>query len=425
MRACALICFQLLLLGAALAQAPRLTLDQAEETALKHNPQISAAVFNALFAEQVTRETRSGLYPNVFGAVTGVGGDDNSKIGVGALNAGTIYNRFGTGVSASQLLWDFGRTNNLVESSKLHATAQVQNTQFMRAVVRLQVDRAYFAALRAEAVLRVAEQTVAARQLVADQVTALAHSNLKSTLDVSFAQVNVSEAKLLLAQAQNDLRSAFAELATAMGTPAAAEQSWDLAEATLATKPETDSALLIQQALKNRPDVNGLRLESDAAKKQIAAEHGLFLPSVSAIASMGVLPGHSDNLPGHYTGAGLNINVPVFNGHAFSARRAEAEYHASAVDQNVRDIENRVSRDVTLAWLATQTAYQRVGLTAELLQQATLALELAQTRYDLGLSSIVELSQAQLAKTNADIQNAAAKYDFQLQTAVLRYQTGQ
>src|SRR5581483_10213172 len=78
---------------------------------------------------------------------------------------------------------------------------------------------AYFAVLRAQAVLSVAQSTVQARQTVVDQITALAESKLRSTLDVSFANVNLSDAKLLLAQAQNDLQSAQANLAAAMGLP--------------------------------------------------------------------------------------------------------------------------------------------------------------------------------------------------------------
>ena len=408
--------------GALIGQT-RLTLEDAEQIALKGNPQIGVATFNALVAEQATREVRSNYFPNIVGSLTGVGGNDATRIGAGSLTAGSIYNRIGTGVSASQLLWDFGRTGSLVEASRLRELSLGQNTQFTRALVRLQVDRAYFAALRGQSVLRVAEQTVAARQLVVDQVTALAESNLKSTLDVSFARVNLSEVKLLLAQAQNDVQAAFADLASAMGLREADPQ-WMLVDTAMGSGPEPDPAALLVAALKNRPDVASARLDVESAKRLIAAERALSMPTVSAVAAGGALPVHSDLMTGTYSGAALNVNVPVFNGHAFSARRGQAEYRASAVEQNLRDLQNRVARDVKVAWLGTATAWQRVGLTAEFLDQAALALELAQARYDLGLSSIVELSQAQLSKTNAEIQQASARYDFQLQSAVLKFQTG-
>ena len=71
-----------------------------------------------------------------------------------------------------------------------------------------------------------------------------------------------------------------------------------------------------------------------------------------------------------------------------------------------------------------RTAFERVGLTGQLLKQAQLALDLARGRYDLGLSSIVELSQAQLNLTAAQIGSASARYDYQAQRAVLTYQVG-
>ncbi len=76
------------------------------------------------------------------------------------------------------------------------------------------------------------------------------------------------------------------------------------------------------------------------------------------------------------------------------------------------------------AWLQANTAYQRIGVTAQLLKEANLGLQLAQTRYQLGLSSIVELSQAQLQQTSAAIDNTNAQYQYRLALATLNYQIG-
>jgi len=84
-----------------------------------------------------------------------------------------------------------------------------------------------------------------------------------------------------------------------------------------------------------------------------------------------------------------------------------------------------VSRDVTVAWLAARTSYQRLDLTNQLLGHASDALDLAQSRYNLGLSSIVELTQAQLNKTAAEIAQSTARYEYQANVSALRYQTGE
>ena len=124
-----------------------------------------------------------------------------------------------------------------------------------------------------------------------------------------------------------------------------------------------------------------------------------------------------------YGAVGVNVGIPLFNGFLYSARAREARLRTQATQDRLRDLQNRISRDVRTSWLNANTAYQRVGVTQQLVDQANLALDLAQTRYNLGLSSIVELSQAQLQQTQAQISNAQAGYDYRLALAVLRYQT--
>jgi outer membrane protein len=89
-----------------------------------------------------------------------------------------------------------------------------------------------------------------------------------------------------------------------------------------------------------------------------------------------------------------------------------------------QDADTIIARDVRTAWLESNTAYQRVAVTAELLKQANLALNLAQTRYQRGLSSIVELSQAQFQLTDAAIGNNDAQYQYRLSLATLNYRIG-
>jgi len=138
-----------------------------------------------------------------------------------------------------------------------------------------------------------------------------------------------------------------------------------------------------------------------------------------------VLPAHDDKLHGSYSGIGVNVSIPVLNGSLYSARRTEADLRAQAAAQDVRDLEIRIERDVKVAWFNATNAFRRLDVTARLLDQSTRSLRLAQSRYDLGLGSIVELNQALLNKTSAEISNAGAKYEYQAARAVLDYQVGQ
>ena len=286
----------------------------------------------------------------------------------------------------------------------------------------LAVDRAYFDALRAQAVLRVAEQTVAARQVVVDQVTALAASNLRSGLDVNFAKVLLAEAQLLLLQAQNDTQGTFVRLATALGAPRTS--AYALVDEPLPPAPPPNNDPLVEQALRDRPDVIAERFSATAALRLADAERDLLLPSVSAVGAFGITPYHQVGINDRYAAVGVNVNLPIMNGNLFAARHAEATLQAQATSQRLRDLEDTVRRDVQVAWLDAVTGFQRLDLTNQLLDQASQALDLAQSRYNLGLSSIVELTQAQLYKTQAELEQASARYQYQTLSAALTHAIG-
>jgi outer membrane protein len=306
--------------------------------------------------------------------------------------------------------------------AKLRASAQDQVTETTRAQILLNTSRAYFAVLRAQSLLKVAAQTVAARQTVADQVAALAESKLKSTLDVSFANVNLADARLMQVQAQNDLKAAEADLATAMGLPN--ETGFVLEEEPLPTPMPDRVDELVREAVQNRPELKDLRLEQSAAERFTKAEHALYYPSIGVVGTAGFVPTGYETIPGRYGAIGMNVTIPIFNGGLFKARQTEAEMKAKAAAENVNDLQNRVTRDVRIAYLNATTAYDRMALTRQLLQQAQSALDLAQTRYDLGLGNIVELSTAQLNLTSAQIADTSAHYEYQTQRIIVDYQTG-
>jgi outer membrane protein len=415
--------------GGAQAQstAPvQLTLRDAEALALKNHPQVLAARATVSEFNQLVVETRSAYFPTLEGELTGSGGNPQGRIGAGYLAASRLFDRLGTGISLSQLITDSGRTPSLVASSRLQAQASQQTYEATRYDVLLAVNEAYFNALRAQALVKVAEETVAARQLLADQVTALEKNKLRSLVDVAFADVNLSEAKLLLLRAQDQVRAAFAELTRALG--AQQELNYKLVDEPLPPSPPSDADSLVAQAFANRPDLLSLQLQRDAAVKFERAERDLSFPTVSVVGVSGALPEINQilatKIPNNYEAAALNVEVPIFNGHLFAARRAAAHYRAQAEDQRVRDLQERIARDVRVAWSRSKTAFQNLDVTAELLREATLALDLAQGRYTLGLSSIVELSQAQLNLTQAEIENLSAKYDYQSVYAMLQYTMG-
>ncbi len=400
------------------AQQPkRLTLAEAEQLALKNHPAIAAAELNTLASRERIEQNESVRQPFVVASATGAAAPEQNRIAAGGLSNPIILSRLATGVSVNQLLVDFGRTTHLIQGSRFASLAEGERVKATRADVLLNVQSVYFTALRSKTLVAIANETIASRQLFVDQVSALVQAQLKSSLDLSFAGTNLAEAKLLLSTAENERASAHARLAEAIGLTRAAD--FELAEEPMPDVTPLSITEFTNRAIRERPEIVANRLDADSLGSIAAAERALRFPSVTASVSAGLVPSRVKDLSGDYVAAGLNISLPFLNGGLYKARQREAEFRAQSAQRRTRQLENAVAREVTVALLDVNTAADRVTLTRQFIEQAAQSLELAQTRYDLGLSSIVELSQAQLVKTNADIQYSSARYDYQIRRAVL------
>lgn len=407
-------------------RGPSLTIAQAEQMAIRNNPNISVARLLALAQAQVTREVRSAEMPMASGNLTAVDSHENSRITAGLLNNPTVYNRAAGGLAVSQLITDFGRTHNLVLSAESTAKAQLESERATELDIMLTVDQAFYQALTAQAVLKVAQETLTERQATADQVGALTKAKIRSDLDKSFADVQVSQSQLLLLDAQNSEQAAMATLNDVLGSEQ--DQQYTLVDETSGNPPPapTDSEALVSTAFTARPDLAAMNDNFAAARQFSTAEHDLWLPTLSAMAAVGGTPVRADQIQSSWYGAaGANLSIPVFNGFLFNAEARDAKLRAQAAQENVRNLRDTIARDVRTTVLNAQTAYQRIAVTKQLLDQANFALDLASARYKIGLSGIVEISQAQLNQTQAEIDNTNARYSYKTALAVARYKVGQ
>ena len=408
----------------------KFTLAEAEAYALQNHPQIASAQLTADAVHQQIQEARSAFFPQIYGEATSVYAPYDNQTGtatrlaaLGGLNNPTVYSRQSDGVVVNQLLTDFGHTYDLTESAKFKADAATDRVHVAQALVILTVDRAYFDLLRAQAVLRVAQETVKTRQTAFDQVAVLVKNQLKSTLDESFDQVAVSQAKLLLIQAQSGVQEAEAALSTALGFLDA--QHFILTEEPLNLDLPEKADALIQSALNQRPELAALRHDADAARRFAEAQQSAQYPKVTAMAAGGVNPEADDKLLNHnYYAAGVNVEVPLATGGNLDAKTKEAQFLQKATDANVIDAQNTISRDVRVTWLNLTTARERIGVTAELIKNAAEAQKLADARYRLGTSSNVEFNQAEIIYTEAALEDARARYDFQADRALLNFVIG-
>ena len=413
-----------ILAGDATNAPTHLTLASAQDMALKNHPLISAANYRALAAQEVVKETRAGYFPSVTAYGNVVGAEErNAAIMAGSLNNSSVYDRTAGGLSASWLITDFGRTANLTDSSKFSAQAESQNASATREQVLLRANVTYFSVLQAQAVLQVAGQSLQTRQLLLERISLLAANQLKSQLDVSFARVAVQESQLLLQRAQNAADAAIASLSAALGLRRT--QTFQLDEVAEAAFPLTnDVSQLVETALSHRPELLSLRNQHNAATSLARSQRDARLPTLSAVGMIGDAPWHDSHLPDHAEAGGIQLSLPLFARGLYTARQHEAELKAEADRELVRALEDRIVRDVHIAWLDLNTGREQLRTTEALVQNAHEAYDLAEARYKTGTSSIVELSQAQLNLTSAEITRANARYNVLIQQGNLDYEIG-
>jgi outer membrane protein len=417
--------------GAGLAAEPPpipLTLQAARETALLRQPRVQIAQLQAQIAEAETSVARAAYLPRAdayFDAVRAASA--NTRILAGGINNPVIYDRSADGIAVVQLITDFGRTSNLIAGARLSARASAARSDATREQILLGVDAAFYRALAARDVLAVARSMVDAQTTLAQQIGALAKSNLRSDLDVSFAQVGLEQSQLEVQRADGDIQAALASLSAALGYRHTrnfelVQPADDALAHGASSYANVDAA--IDDALATRPDLASLRFNREAAEHNVRAERDRSYPVVSAVGEAGNAITHDNRLPNRYAVGGIAVDLPLFTGGAYAARAKEARLQAEVATQNVREAEDAVSRDVHLAWVNLQTARLRAKTVAALVQHARQSYELAKVRYRVGNTSIVELNQAQINASTAEIQEAGARYAELLAESALDYQTG-
>jgi outer membrane protein len=406
-----------------------ITLSDAEKIALKNNPRITASHLLALAAGQVMRQTRAADLPQLDGAITAEKAEDGSRISAGSLTDSRLYTHAGAGSSLSQLITDFGHTHDLIATNKLQQKAQDRTAIATEQDVLMATDEAFYRLLNAQSLLNVAKATVTARGDVQSLTSALTKSALKSDLDLNIASADLSQSQLLELDAENAVASASAAMAALLASPPDTMfQAVEDPQAALPSPPAPDSSPAINaEAQMQRPDLQALHLNAQAYQKYARAQELQHMPSISALAIAGTAPIAPDGIftPNWYAAAGVNLTVPLFTGFRIDAQAEEARLRQKATEKQAQDLSNSIARDVRIAVLNAQTSFRRISVADQFRDQTAQALALAQTRYKLGLSSIVELSQAQLQSTQAAVAAVNARYDYLLALRSLDYARGQ
>ncbi len=404
-----------------------LGLRQAIEIALEKHPVIQAAGANLKAAEARTEQTRSLYYPQVyanFDSTAGVGGINPRFVAPAGAMLRQNLSQYTGGVIANQRLYDFGFTQNLVDSAKRAALAQVQDINAQRALVILSVQHAYLTSLKRRRLVQIAEETVRQRGIIRSQVDTLYRQQLKSKLDLDLVQVELTNAESALVKARNDLKASFADLNRAIGITG--PEDYVLEDVPIEVRPQRPLEALITDSL-SHPELQRAKEFARSAEARLQATKRLYLPTISAVASAGdyeVFDTSRNQRTGGWWTAGGLVSMPLFTGFLIENQVREASSQQAAAEAGSLNIEQALTQQVTTAYLDTVTFEQLIKLAQEQVKTAQEALQLARERYRLGLGSIVEVTQSEVALFGAQTRLAEAQYDYKIAEVTLAYAAG-
>ena len=406
---------------------PPLTLQEAIRTALEKHPALQSSEFAVQGAEARAKQAESPYYPQVGGSAIQTNGAlrSNSFLRPSGSLIQPNQSDMTIGVAASQTVYDFGQTASKVDAQRSDRTRFEKEALTRRAQVVVGVERAYFTVLKRKRLVEIAEQTVREREIIKRQVDILYRNQLKSKLDLGFVNVQLSDAEFLVIRARNDLTAAFADLNNAIGIES--PTAYTLEDLPVTVEPPRTIDVLVGEAMDRRPELLVLKERIRTAEHRIRAAQNTNFPTIQMVGSAGDTEHLSDRphlQEGGWWGVGGIVSVPLFTGFLIQNQVAEATAQQRETQAVYRTVAQNVQLQVKDSFLEVVTLLPQIKVAEEQVKIAREALSLAGQRYKLGLSSIVEVTQSEVAVTVADTRLAETQYDAKIAEARLRYAVG-
>jgi outer membrane protein len=396
-----------------------LTLDQALAAARAQQPQLHQAQAQTAAAAARSDEALAPMLPQVNGNANYSRATANVAIRPGTLPSGIAssgsseswqtFGFYNFGVSASQLIYDFGQTGKRRKAAQASEQAQRTSEQTTMAQVVFNVRTAFFQARAAKGLVDVQKETLADQQKHLEQTQGFVDIGTQPEIALAQSKTGVANARVQLIVAENGYEAAKAALNQAMGVEGSLD--YDVADDSL---PEIDGEsapadALLDEAIRTRPELAVLASQIRAQELTVRSIQGEYGPTLGFTTGFTDAGREFNNLSWNWS-AGLGLTIPIYQGGQTKAQVREARANLSAL-QAQADIERlQVRLDVEQALLTLRAAKEAIVAAEEALVNARAQLTLAEGRYNAGVGSIIELTDAQVAYTSAGQQRVQADY---------------
>lgn len=395
-----------------LCAATSLTIDEALATALKSHPRIAEAKERLTGAEARTGLALAHYYPQI-----GIASDwSRGRTFLTALERAKTTQVAVNALYLQQTIYDFGRTAGAVDAAIGNRDAADQALTLTRQDLALRVKSAFYSLLAAEKQVAATEETVKAREDVHRQALEFFNQGVRAKVDVARAEANLYAARTALIRAGNGRDMARVELANAMGIASLGPLSPVAAAPLPATLPDLSQAN--RTALVGRAELQQLSALETAADAHLRVAKGSYLPILSGTASVGYAD--RDFPPtGNVWAVGLNLTVPLFSGFSSREQVREARADIGALSARQQDLRLQIAKEVESAWLGVREASARIASTEKGAAAAEENRALAEGRYQEGVGSIIEVTDAQSLALEAQSARIQAQYDYYTELARL------
>jgi outer membrane protein len=405
------------------AQDPNvLTLDEAVLTALANHPNLKAARERIGAQEAVLGQQMAAYYPtitfnNIYRSTLQTGTTSTSAAAV---------DFFSSQANSSWILYNFGKREGAVEAARETLNATGHNYKATVDSVILGAKTSYYLLLGTQAIVKVREETVKNRELLVKQARGFYEVGTRAKIDVARAEANLYTAQADLIQAQNNVKVSWVTLKNALGLRELAERPL-VEEAIMTTIPFTlEQAREIAYA--NRPELKSFEAQRKAQDQNIATARRGHLPDITFDGSYGRrnTSGGGDTFPLDLSWqAQLNLNIPIFDGFRTTNRVEETlrNYHVIRAQEEAQ--RQQVALDVESAYLRLVELQERIKANEAAANAAKENLDLANGRYQVGVGSIIEVTDAQTLYTDAQTTYIRALYEYKIADAQLVRAIGQ
>jgi outer membrane protein TolC len=406
-----------------------LALEEAVNIGLENAPLIIARIGDYVAAQQRVNQALAPLLPQLTGS-----GSYGRLRSISTVTGAAGYTDFGSAsVTASQLLFDFGRTWAAKDVAKSSAEALKEVLEAQKLDIAQLVKTQYFTLLLSKRLVQVNLAALDRAEVNLRSAKGFFQVGTQPKSFVTRAEVDVANARVNVIRAQNAVNLARVALNTAMGI--AVNAPTEVRNLLAYQEFPTNRDLLVSEALRNRPEYRQVKAQAEAADASVRQTFRDFFPNLFGSGTYGVTgvtgapafnsrstSGFIDS--GNEWNVGLTLSWSIFDGGARIARYKEAKASLEASQARVRDAELQIWQNVEQSYLNLGEGEERIGAAQKAVESAEENYQLARGRFDAGVANIIELTDAQLALTQAQSDEAQALSDYRIAIARLERALG-